>query len=1746
MKKINSGSCVVSRPINRSAVKPFGRMAMALLLAIVMVVQPLGLFAQNSAVTATNTGAIADATAYSSHWASDYIAALTMHGIVIGDEHGNINPDRNITRAEFVTVINRAAGLDGVGGLVGFGSMVGTEAGGVEGDSGVYAEADDADASSGVGISSGFEPELGFTDVAYGQWYYAQFAIASRAGIMVGDSYGNANPAANITRAEAATMLARVMNMCCVFDDAEVGSAVQGSSQVALLGGNANEQESGYDTKAGGIANEDGHATLLGGNANEQESDYSIQAGSIAGETVQVTLLSGTAHTQGATFADFAYIPYWASSSIAQMADAGVITGFPNGYFKPSREMTRAEGFAMITRMLNDGLLPHAPNAGGLNYDASHDANHGINHDTNHDAETNGESYDNLEYGYGLLSLTPPVGDGAIGGDNAGNNDNSEDNNDNADSNNNGDGNSGSDDNSSNNNNNNNNNAPGNGNNSGNNSGNDGNNTQPGSAPYIHILTPFPSGVVEFSHIDITYTAVPTPGAVITEIFYTINGGPPTYIYLSAASGFTPRGELGTARVFITPQPNNLFVFTMRDNAGGEVSYIVQNRPTLGGWFFSQSQDLAYVYWLNDDIFVNSDRLLMSVPWDNGPTVTPAEVAAFFAPLGGTIIGQRAITGGYTIGFDRLRTYAELIELAEWLMSEHPDIVSYAQPNHGTINLNLVVNECEDILVTPAPEVQDSNSFRNFAGYNVPTRDPFWGELYNNPQSIFHQYPKDWGQHAINLPAAWAEFEGLPQRRVRVGVIDTWFNRLHPDLDIPRTNIYSMFNHQGNQHGSGVMAIIAAEHNDINLAGVVDLNRNQVFGVSLYNFSAENHVDALFWLVVHGAQVINVSLAPLDNTRIANDEMYSLLNVGYDFIVVQAVPNQDILASFDTVVYGDSRIRNRVITVTSSTRDGEITHNAAWGGMVDIAAPGRGIYTLSEYGSRTATGTSFVTPFVSGVAALAWSHNPGLTGANIRRVVIDSANIEVIDVRTGGGRPRRYSQVNAHNAIQYAINRAPSHMDGTLMGYVVRARREFTFLPPTNILGSPIPSARVTLYPIWNSSAQVTTITCAQGFFSIPNLQMGMYNLTISPAGYVPVSRIVNIDSVGVVTHIGYIHLVRAGTGRVGGAILQGVTARGMYMPDMPYLATGAAISVGVQGQNNGALQNNSTAQSNGIEQNDGTTQRNGTLRNGGTAQGNGTAQNYGAAQGDSAAQNIPDKQYNFANTIGVDNYATTGSAITPIPAQTSTPVQVPVTLTFRPAYDEQGNPLAHGEGQVIHTVTATGGMYNVAMPAGFYNVTATAAGFVPTTRRVVSFGGYDWLEQDIILQPDVVADVGGWQHIGAGIAANYIVHIGGQFVAYVTRPNQSQFQPRLTTIYTSPDGVTWTYTGQHVSSLTYLMYGNGAVIVRARGNSAYRAERFFYNCRGNWQRTSREFVDTYQVSRDGINFASIQAMPTELIAPFPFQDPNFRPDLIANGYCLRCHLEALLDIALTVPSNDFRTVRFVDGMFHAIAGTRSSLYDMNYARMHFTSLDGVTWSGTIGYSPTVRIAMGSVGGMNDSLYYFNGRLVHVLNPPSNTQRIFSSSDLVHWDYIGTTAGLSVAKNTIHAFGMVYGSGTTSSTTRPWRFTEDGFNGLDLTTPYFSRVDGLVYVNGILIATGLETYFVGSIRRMEVRSAATRDGVNWVQLPVNRPSNISAERSPIRMLVYYNGAVYGYCRNGSWATRISMADVELALRQVGL
>lgn len=129
---------------------PIRKRACAFLLCLCMLLGLLPVFTPTAQAAASNY----------------YLDRLVSWDIMRGDQAGNLEPNRSITRAEFVTMLNRTFGY----------------------------------------IKTGAQP---FRDVVTRDWYYDDISAAYTASYFQGTSKSTASPNATLTREEAATMLCR-------------------------------------------------------------------------------------------------------------------------------------------------------------------------------------------------------------------------------------------------------------------------------------------------------------------------------------------------------------------------------------------------------------------------------------------------------------------------------------------------------------------------------------------------------------------------------------------------------------------------------------------------------------------------------------------------------------------------------------------------------------------------------------------------------------------------------------------------------------------------------------------------------------------------------------------------------------------------------------------------------------------------------------------------------------------------------------------------------------------------------------------------------------------------------------------------------------------------------------------------------------------------------------------------------------------------------------------------------------------------------------------------------------------------------------------------------------------------------------------------------------------------------------------------------------------------------------------------
>ena len=299
---------------------------------------------------------------------------------------------------------------------------------------------------------------------------------------------------------------------------------------------------------------------------------------------------------------------------------------------------------------------------------------------------------------------------------------------------------------------------------------------------------------------------------------------------------------------------------------------------------------------------------------------------------------------------------------------------------------------------------------------------------------------------------AWQTTMGNPA--IRVGVVDLGTDIAHADLNGPGKTVAPLdltvsppdANPVGSSHGTQVAGMaVATANNGVAVAGVAPNCRVIPVRVSDPLGTQEQMARGFVYAAEQGADVITCSLGPSNTAWTMTDVLRAGIDYATSFgrngrgsVYTQAVDNNPIAINIDQV----SSYERAIAVGRTNNRD--LHDGSAMGPELDISAPGASVTmitntTPTNNGTTTvSTGTSFATPLTAGVASLVLSVNPNLSWAEVRQVLLDSA--DKIDAAANpyapapaalppGTRNNRYGygRVNAQGAVAGAT--APAIRD---------------------------------------------------------------------------------------------------------------------------------------------------------------------------------------------------------------------------------------------------------------------------------------------------------------------------------------------------------------------------------------------------------------------------------------------------------------------------------------------------------------------------------------------------------------------------------------------------------------------------------------------------------------------------------------------------------------------------------------------
>jgi len=278
----------------------------------------------------------------------------------------------------------------------------------------------------------------------------------------------------------------------------------------------------------------------------------------------------------------------------------------------------------------------------------------------------------------------------------------------------------------------------------------------------------------------------------------------------------------------------------------------------------------------------------------------------------------------------------------------------------------------------------------------------------------------------VDATDAWDIHTGTSS--VLIAILDTGVQANHPDLNgkvTPGWNTWDENADTSDPHGHGthVAGIAGAFGN--NSIGVAGMN----WGVSLLAVRCTNEfggsteseaAQALIWATDYGTNIANMSLQFYSGTTTLHDAV--LYADAADVLMIAATGN-----GAGNVVAFPARW-DECIAVGATDRFDAWASFSNYGPEIDVSAPGKEVYSTwraSTY--RYNDGTSMATPCVSGLASLLMSYNFALSNAQIRQIIINTAEDRGdpgFDEKFGNGR------VNAYAALLAADPQGDLNCDG--------------------------------------------------------------------------------------------------------------------------------------------------------------------------------------------------------------------------------------------------------------------------------------------------------------------------------------------------------------------------------------------------------------------------------------------------------------------------------------------------------------------------------------------------------------------------------------------------------------------------------------------------------------------------------------------------------------------------------------------
>ena len=359
------------------------------------------------------------------------------------------------------------------------------------------------------------------------------------------------------------------------------------------------------------------------------------------------------------------------------------------------------------------------------------------------------------------------------------------------------------------------------------------------------------------------------------------------------------------------------------------------------------------------------------------------------------------ITSEFGVKLNNLSDTIYLQQLAE---QTHTEIIQY----EGWGNWFTLKTTAESV----ADALTCSNIFYESGRFKAV--DPYFNfcfrtQSYTPTDSLYsQQWAIDGVDIDINVKDVWNLTKG--NRNVKIAIVDDGINKSLPELS--SVNFVSPYNtnnntstdvettlYYGEGHANAIASIIAANHNQGPMAGIVPNISLMNIYVDLKNISSYKISRGIMWAVNNGADIINCSWGAHPDVNLSfynslkseqleealDSALYNGRN-GKGCVVVFAAGNEGLGTCSYPANYNPD-----LLVVGSVKINGERDDESNFGSELDVVAPGDNIKVYTNTGDNSGGGTSLAAPHVAAVAGMILSLDRNLTREQVVRFIERSA-----------------------------------------------------------------------------------------------------------------------------------------------------------------------------------------------------------------------------------------------------------------------------------------------------------------------------------------------------------------------------------------------------------------------------------------------------------------------------------------------------------------------------------------------------------------------------------------------------------------------------------------------------------------------------------------------------------------------------------------------------------------------------------